>query len=184
MRSASPRATQRSKAERLAAKVVPADRQRHEGVGGLAEPACGELAHRPLPVVVVRCGAGQERRDRTDERHARPQLGQILDLVAVDRHDDEADRLHHRHLVGHLGERGPQGGHLAVEGVPQDRCLGVEVAEEGAAAHPGAGGDLLDGGLLEALLGEQLQRDQLQAPCARAGRPAAARAVVLAHRQG
>ena len=46
-------------------------------------------------------------------------------------------------------------------------------AEEGPPADAGRGGDLLDGGGVEALEGEQAQGDQLQLPPAGAGRPPA-----------
>jgi hypothetical protein len=50
--------------------------------------------------------------------------------------------------------------------------LELKVAEERPLADAGLGRDLLDGGVVEALLGEQAQGDQLQLPPAGAGRPA------------
>ncbi len=63
--------------------------------------------------------------------------------------------------------------HLEVELAPEHLGLRVEVAEERAPADAGLGGDLVDGRVVEALLGEQTQRDDLELARARAGRPSA-----------
>ena len=76
-------------------------------------------------------------------------------------------------VIGQGGEFTAQVGDLEVELAPQHFGLGLEVAEERAPADAGLGGDLVDGGVVETVLGEQPQRDDLERARARPGRPAA-----------
>src|SRR3954452_15734784 len=57
--------------------------------------------------------------------------------------------------------------------MPEDLGLRVEVAEERSPADSGRAGDVLDGGFVEAALGEQPEGDELEFAGAGAGRPAA-----------
>jgi mycofactocin precursor len=95
----------------------------------------------------------------------------------VGREDGAADAFHDGQAVGHLGQQPTDRLDLGVELAPEHVGLGVEVPEEGAPADPGGGRDLVDGGLLEALIGEQPQGDQFQGAGAGAARPAAAAAI-------
>ena len=63
---------------------------------------------------------------------------------------------------GVRGEQPTDGVDLGVELAPEHVGLGVEVPEEGTPADAGGGRDLVDRGLVEALLGEQAQGDQFQ----------------------
>ena len=65
-------------------------------------------------------------------------------------------------VVGDVGEGVSKGLDLGVESVPEDVGLGVEVAEEGAAADACFGGDVVDGCFVEADVAEEAQRDELE----------------------
>ena len=71
-----------------------------------------------------------------------------------------------------LLEPGGKGCQLGIEVTPDCVVLGLEIPEECSATDAGGGGDLVDGGHVEALVGEHRQRDLLQLGAAGDGRAA------------
>ena len=85
----------------------------------------------------------------------------LLGRQRVERDDRGPQRVRQRHLGGCCRERGAQVREAFSEPAPDDVVLGTEVAKERPAADSGCRRDVVDGGRVEAALGEQPHRDAL-----------------------
>ena len=131
-------------------------------VVGLRPGALGDEArHDVAPAGIHQRRVGLQRRDVQDQLHPVAMQRHELGVERVEVDDGGAQRVHPR-LAG-VGDLEGVGEVLqaGVEVAPDDVVLRGEVAEERPPADAGRGGDVLDGGLVEAALGEQRERHPL-----------------------
>jgi mycofactocin precursor len=140
------RGTQRAVADHLGQQVV----------GGEAEPPRGEGGHLGTPLRETQGGVGQEAGHAEDESEP-PPVGRLLARrETVELQDGLVDRLHHRCLGRDDAEPLAEPVTLLVEVTPHQVKLRRVVAEERTPRDSRGRGDVVDAGLVEPVLAEQL----------------------------
>ena len=129
--------------------------------GRLVEAPSGVAGDDRRPLGVAERGVGDERRGVHDEGHPLAVRGGPVAVDPVEAQGPFGDHVEHRPVVGRRREPGVHVPEERVEVPAGDVGLRREVPEEGAAGDAGGGGDLLDGRVLEAAFGEELERGLL-----------------------
>jgi len=127
--------------------------------GRLASALRNEVRDCGTPLRVLQGRVRLEIRRVQDQTHADSVLYECRVGEGIEGDHCPDDRVGQGQISRHRGQVGAEGSEALIEPAPGDVVLRRKVAEEGPPADSGAGGDLVRGGLDEALGREETERD-------------------------
>ena len=135
----------------------PGHRLGSEVVGATTDPFGHETSHHLAPLGIADGGMGHQGRNRTGEADPDAQFVELTGAEPVGVDDRLAEHVHHGLVLGCTSQLTVETGELGVELAPYDLPLRLVVAEEGPAADPYGGGDLVHRGVVVTLAGEEIE---------------------------